>query len=97
MSVPSQIRSKAARINIFYNRLRQTKDRCHGFACDSTSWWQGGGGNKQRSKYREIEAEISKFSRVLNKLEYSTRSLSYKVQQARDERRRKEQDQLIWA
>ncbi len=97
MSVPSQIRSKAARINIFYYSLRQAKDRCHGFACDSTSWWQGTGGNKQRSKYREIETEMSELLRALDKLEYSTRSLSYKVQQVRDERRRKKQDQLIWA
>ena len=97
MATPSQIRSKVMRINTFYNRLRQAKDRCRGFAHASTTWWQGDGGSEQRSEYREIEDKISRFSRVLYTLEKSIPKLADEVQKAINERRRAKRDQVKWA
>lgn len=93
MPTPSEIQRKAKRINSVNDDFCRGKDRCQGYAYNSSSWWEGEPGKVLRSEYTDIQVDITKLLTNISRLESCINKLAGKVQRAEDERRRKAEEQ----
>ncbi len=92
MPTPSEVQRKAIRVNSVYDELCRGKDRCQGYAYNSSDWWQSEAGKALRSQYSEIQADITRLISKLGTVVSSIKRLSTNIQNADDERRRKAEE-----
>ena len=95
MPTPSEIKSKAKKINEANSDLSKGKDRCQGYVYNSTSWWQSEAGKALRSQYSEIQVDVMKMLSKISNLENCTTRLASNVQRADDERRKAEEQKRL--
>lgn len=93
MSSPQEARRQASNVNSANIEISRETNRCQISVDSSHAWWPSIAGQALRSEFQEIYVEISSMLMKMNNLENALHTLSSRISQADEDRRRQLEQQ----